>query len=545
MTTPVTKTDAPEADAVISAWLTQEILTPQPLPKEEDLRAFNRRSISLAEIPEPWHDERFKKQGKETAVFWMIYLGEINLAKSMDSLLKMFPDEMADERSEVRGSTTIAVLVVDAMGYLSHGNVFLSSFAWGYGKVRAGRLKELALFEEAEKTIKSEIEQRLIRTNEDGEILPITSSDLQRVTSWLMQKLNLPPDEINRFGSAIRIPQYGLYNEEPEPELLNSFFIEDLVRVRDKFLQKDIGHALSSYLSGCSSTINQDIAQDKTLLAKTLAPERIPLIRWPGSGRHPLYLMQQAAVNHAVNELAAEGIIAVNGPPGTGKTTLLRDIVAKVVLDRAIAMSQFEKPAMAFKHIAAMKVGQAYSHLYQLDDKLLGHEIVVASSNNRAVENISREIPSSKAIADDFDPPLRYFQTISDKVAAGEKEVVDGITWGLSAAVLGNAANRSNFLKSFWWDKQRGMAQYLNAITGSKVLDNATNPIPEVVIAEKPPGNEIEALERWRISRRNFLAKLTKAQNLRRKAQECYQAVQRKNELTRRAESAAESFTVA
>ena len=41
-------------------------------------------------------------------------------------------------------------------------------------------------------------------------------------------------------------------------------------------------------------------------------------------------------------------MVAVNGPPGTGKTTLLRDIVAKVVLDRAIAMSKFDKPTQVF-----------------------------------------------------------------------------------------------------------------------------------------------------------------------------------------------------
>src|SRR3546814_2634480 len=75
----------------------------------------------------------------------------------------------------------------------------------------------------------------------------------------------------------------------------------------------------------------------------------MPAARWPSPGGHPLVTLQQAAVNAARSELSGkEGVIAVNGPPGTGKTTLLRDIVAGCVMDRALAMIAFDDPEKAF-----------------------------------------------------------------------------------------------------------------------------------------------------------------------------------------------------
>lgn len=536
----------PGPDSVLAAWLTLEVLTPQALPDAREIEATGRTLVHLDEYLEPWKERKYLKRGKEHAVYWMVYLGELDLAKATGAILTVYPDDAIDERVDVNGNTTLAVIVVDSQGRPVEDKTFLSSFAWGYGQIRAGRLKGLAGFAEAEQAIKVELEKRLIRPDEDGKIMPLTNSDIVQAIGWLVRVLNLPDEEVLRPGIAIRVPQWGTYNEPPEPELLNSFFIDDLVKARAAFSGGQAGTALSAFMGVASARVRQDVVRDKGVVTKTLAPNRMPLARWPSPGRFPLVLMQQAAINHSVAELVSGGMVAINGPPGTGKTTLLRDIVAKVVLDRAIAMSKFDKPSQAFSHATSMKTGQAYTHLYVLNESLLGHEIVVASSNNKAVENISREIPSSTAISDDLTPPARYFQSISDTVAAGKNSITDGATWGLAAAVLGNSANRSAFIQSFYWHKKRGMARYLKAVLGGELPEDddddiertAEQNVLDVITIEQPPRGEIEALERWDNARRDFLAKLKNVEALQKQAHAGYEAVCQRPEAAKRADAA-------
>lgn len=64
-------------------------------------------------------------------------------------------------------------------------------------------------------------------------------------------------------------------------------------------------------------------------------------------------------------------VFSVNGPPGTGKTTLLRDVVAANVVERAIALCEYEKPDDVFvKEIGIISYNRYNNTIKEIDDKL-------------------------------------------------------------------------------------------------------------------------------------------------------------------------------
>ncbi len=305
----------------------------------------------------------------------------------------------------------------------------------------------------------------------------------------LMRLLNLPKDLLERPCVAIRV--IGEADKEPV-DIINSFFLRDLHRIRTSVQAGGGGPLLAAYLGQCKPAVRRDVLADKALLEDLVAPGRLPLARWPAPHPAKLVTLQQAAVNAAMDDLADGGLLSVNGPPGTGKTTLLRDVVAAVILDRADALLQFKDPEQAFSPIELVAEGGHQRTLYKLDATLRRRGLVVASSNNAAVRNVSAELPLAKTVAPDLG--LRYFPGTADTVQGEE-----GRCWGLIAAVLGNKSNRSDFVEDAWWHADWGLEKYLGAVTGriSRQSKAQAQP-PKILDAEAPPPNRPTAMEQWR-----------------------------------------------
>jgi hypothetical protein len=110
--------------------------------------------------------------------------------------------------------------------------------------------------------------------------------------------------------------------------LLNSLIADDLAGVGRAVARGDVGVGLQRYLAGgAAAPPSVDVRRTPQAVVDRVEPARLPLGRWPGATTRALVLSQQFAVNQIMAELGTSaGVFAVNGPPGTGKTTLLRDV---------------------------------------------------------------------------------------------------------------------------------------------------------------------------------------------------------------------------
>lgn len=221
----------------------------------------------------------------------------------------------------------------------------------------------------------------------------------------------------------------------------------------------------------------------ETYLAELLDVANAPLGKWPS--RYMPALMQQAAINLFTNQdksQEVERIFSVNGPPGTGKTTLLKEIIVYNIVERAKLLADYESPDTAFED-CKFQFGphkeNSYSDIWYRyfrlkNDAINDYSMLVTSCNNAAVENITKELPDEKAILEslkadkydseeikkqletvstfftvsqnqaekigDADIPDIYFSTYAQDMLDENKEA-----WGVIAAPLGKRANIHKF----------------------------------------------------------------------------------------------------
>ncbi|QIK85449.1 replication ATP-dependent helicase [Erysipelothrix sp. HDW6B] len=212
---------------------------------------------------------------------------------------------------------------------------------------------------------------------------------------------------------------------------LHSFYIDDL-----NLAKGNESDNINRYLFGFSGKgTNLDSNKESKLfnakdITETLEPKNYPLGRFPSNPEWGLSLMQQVAVNVAIND--KNNIIGVNGPPGTGKTTLLKDIFAELVVRQAYEICELND-----KHLNETATYYMSGKIAQMPNHIMDKNILVASSNNGAVQNIVNELPQKEQIDNQF------LNSILDT-----DYFANNGNWGMFAIEGGKSENRKKMIET-------------------------------------------------------------------------------------------------
>ncbi len=220
-----------------------------------------------------------------------------------------------------------------------------------------------------------------------------------------------------------------------------SFFISELELAKNNF-GKNI--TLKHYIKGNpkSRKLNKDTER------MILSPENIPPARWLSESWAKPFFNQALALSEVYRKFLRQdesGIASVNGPPGTGKTTILRDIIANIVTHRAYYLA---KDIIDGRKILE-KSDSAFGKIYRFSNRrLCDYNVVVASSNNNAVENISKELPLIDKVAEYKDkladePILAYFADCMQDSEKGARY------WSPISVALGKKENLNKVKRNY------------------------------------------------------------------------------------------------
>lgn len=455
----------------------------------------------------PWHREEFAPT-EPHAFLHVVYVGVADVEDLARLVLRgTLPAEDLSEREvqRVSGQGWLAAFVVNEHGVPLPNSYLAASYAHGVDAFReTGTIENVnARLQRAQEEFAQRC-HRLAPANGSDDTTASSSGaalrweDLEAerevVCALLGEGAKKATLDWRVVVRSSRIKRSKLKdNQEAATEFLNSFYLGDLDRLIDRAeKQQPFGTALTRYLGAAIKPEGRiDILTAHATMAQLVSAARLPSARWPAPSKYPLVLAQQAAVAEVLRTLTPDsGILGVNGPPGTGKTTLLCDVIAEIVTERARRIATLDKPAALFDEPVQM-AGMKFSPLKRA--VIDGTSIVVTSNNNNAVKNITQELPARAKISREFEP-VAYFDEVirevfrAQKVLDDEKQPIDG--WGIIAAALGNVGNRRSFAAGFFRDERKIQRPAATAAdTPTDALDNDSDDDAEAMTTSDAPAS--------------------------------------------------------
>jgi superfamily I DNA and/or RNA helicase len=369
-------------------------------------------------------------------------------------------NEKPDWMEKVTGDTCMAVLMIEEEGTLSEEGAYLqASYLHGLKCLQNEEEMEKVV-EKLEKVQEAFIQRHSIKPLSDETDEPVQ----QRFIGW--KELEREISVLNSLNIKDLECEHTIYCQSiiiskkiknADTSFLNSFYLDDLNQLINH--PKKWNKGLSNYLiPELDLKQRTDLLKEADAFFKTIDPHKMPMGKWPSNPQQGAYAAQLGAMNTALEDLKDGGIMGINGPPGTGKTTLLSDIVADVIVQRAQKLIKANNILMFMPGERIQRESDFLTHFPIKTALFEDAGIVVASNNNAAVENISKELPQR----DKIDPSF----TEAEYFIAHTKSIIEKESWGLLAVALGNSENRSLFKSNFWFNskEEKRFSHYLGSL---------------------------------------------------------------------------------
>ncbi|MFC4372659.1 DEAD/DEAH box helicase [Nocardia halotolerans] len=556
------------AGRLVRFWRTLELFGPQLVPEAGACPESGGLVVELgADELAPWENTNTLPALKPGRVWqFVVYGGLFGVGRAREALIRTFGEDQLEADARRGGTTAAFAVTLTDDGVVVPESATLSGLAWAVNRLRSpgpadsgwadGYEHDSTAFTAAFDTLTQEavppepdteqvgpaprwraldvagrgVAASVIAAGADGVISPglagmsalafaerltaddefdaprLTGRDLHTFTGELCGALGIR-SELRAGGVRVACVQVATRDADTTAteDRLNSGLGADLAELAAAVERGDIGAALRDYLAATEELpVDEriDVRERQDVVVEGLLPHLLPDGRWPGD---PLVSGQQFAVDRAMAQLRDDaGIFAVHGAPGTGTTTMLRDLLAGIVVERAGQLAAFDDPMTVFTGITEqVQVAKNYTvGAHRLTPAVTGFEVVLATGSDETAADVVAEIQHREAI--DRHVQTNHFTELAELVSGQP-------AWGLVAAALGGT--RRTFGEQFWFGDRFATDRKTQASSGG-MLDILKH-------AEADP----DSLPDWQTAVRDFASRRAEVRKLAQQRQDVADAV--------------------
>jgi hypothetical protein len=392
-----------ECNKIPNFWKLEEYFTPsdypeltltikegkQDIPFDAYYNAYSTRSLPLKEYKA--HNEYLRQKHKSDEKLYNranVYCGCYKIKTFVEKMAEKCKLDMEKyaEINELSGRFYIFSVQIDLDGKLTEEGVQISPFFYAVLCMIKSEGINVNIMQEDICKLNEDVNE-LLKQN-DIQILEFT--DITIVKNIVFDKLGVENEsQVGLEGASDKVYACKGLKKEDETSDFFSFYLDEIERVQKNY--KNNEHVIkytTALLSDNQKKITID--SDVNAMKKWLEVDKFPLAKYPS--KFSPTLMQQLAINIAVSEKDRnEKIFSVNGPPGTGKTTLLKEIIASNVVQMAEVLIKYgiDGGDFVFRKVESASNASYTEKYYEIPEEIAKFGILVVSNNNGAVENIT------------------------------------------------------------------------------------------------------------------------------------------------------------